>query len=80
MKQHALAILSQSNLNWPITKRMQESGQQGRSKYSVPTAKFLYHLIEESQKFSGGTRVLDQFWEQLGACDVRLKENSQSEL
>jgi hypothetical protein len=75
MERHALAVLEQSDLwNWPITRRLQESGEQG-GKFMTVTPKLLYILIIESQRFGG--RVLDQFWKQLGACDEKLRNNSQ---
>ena len=77
MDQHALAVLEQSDLwDWPITKRIKESGEQG-GKFRAITPRLLYLLIIESQKFSGG-KMLDQFWNQLGACDEQLRVNSQS--
>jgi hypothetical protein len=76
MDQHALAILSIEEIwNWPNTKRIQGSGSQG-GKFERITSKFLYYLILESQTFGGG--VLNQFWNQLGACHEKLKENSES--
>ncbi|KAF8432753.1 hypothetical protein L210DRAFT_2767593 [Boletus edulis BED1] len=73
MERHALAILEQNDLcNWRDTKQIQASGKQGGT-FRAITPKLLYYLIEESQKFGGD--VLDQFWEQLGACDDKLKEN-----
>ena len=76
MEQHALAILEQNNLwSWHDTKRIQASGKQG-DKFQVAAPKILYFLIVESQRFGG--QVLDHFWKQLGTCDEKLKENSQS--
>jgi hypothetical protein len=78
MEQHALAVLEQSDLwNWPNTRQIQESGGKG-CKFKAITRKLLYFLIVESQRFGG--KVLDQFWEQLGACDEKLHENSQSKV
>jgi hypothetical protein len=75
MEQHALAILKRNDLwNWHDTKRI-ESGIQG-GKFQIPTARLLYFLIVESQQFGG--QVLDHFWKQLGTCDEKLKDNSQS--
>jgi hypothetical protein len=77
MEQHALAILKRNDLwNWHDTKRIKPSGIQG-GKYVIPTAKLLYFLIVESQQFGG--EVLDHFWKQLGTCDEKLKDNSQSD-
>jgi hypothetical protein len=74
MEQHALAILGQQDWwDWPSTKRTIETG---KSNWEIDTTKLLYHLIVESQKFGG--KILNLFWEQLGNCDERLKENSQS--
>ena len=76
MDQHALAILEQNDLwSWRDTKRIQALGKQG-AKFQVATPKLLHFLIVESQRFGGG--VLDHFWEQLGTCDEKLRENSQS--
>ena len=76
MEQHALAVLEQSDIwNWPHTRRIQASGQQGE-RFKAITRKFLYFLIVESQRFGG--KVLGQFWKQLGACDEKLESNSQS--
>ena len=76
MEQHALAILEQNDLwSWRDTKRIQASGKQG-DKFQVTAPKLLYFLIVESQRFGG--QVLDHFWKQLGTCDEKLKENSQS--
>ena len=76
MEQHALAVLEQSDLwNWPKSRQIQESGEKG-GKFKVITHKLLYFLIVESQRFGG--KALDQFWQQLGACDEKLHENSQS--
>ncbi|KAH9979819.1 hypothetical protein BJV74DRAFT_887892 [Russula compacta] len=80
MDQHALAVLEQEGqqedqeklLNWSTTRRIPESGKQGGILASI-TPKLLYYLILESQKFGGG--VLDQFWDQLGSCNSKLKEN-----
>ncbi|KAH9979799.1 hypothetical protein BJV74DRAFT_887877 [Russula compacta] len=73
MDQHALAVLEQENLlNWPTTRRIPESGKQGGILASI-TPKLLYYLILESQRLGGG--VLDQFWNQLGSCNPKLKEN-----
>ncbi|KAF8133266.1 hypothetical protein EV363DRAFT_1397502 [Boletus edulis] len=70
MEQHALGILQNEDLlGW------NETGKQGGT-FRAITPKLLYYLIEESQKFGGD--VLDQFWEQLGACDDKLKENIES--
>jgi hypothetical protein len=76
MEQHALEILKRNDLwNWHDTKWIKTSGIPG-GKYEIPTAKFLHFLIVESQQFGGD--VLDHFWKQLGTCDEKLKENSQS--
>ena len=76
MEQHALAILEQNDLwNWRDTKQIQASGKLG-DKFQATTPKFLYFLIVESQRFGG--EVLNHFWEQLGTCDEKLKENSRS--
>jgi hypothetical protein len=76
MDQHALAILAiADSWNLPNTKRIQGPGSQG-GKFERITSKFLYYLILESQRFGGG--VLNQFWNQLGACHEKLKENSES--
>ncbi|KAF8553638.1 hypothetical protein OG21DRAFT_1523014 [Imleria badia] len=49
MAQHALAILDRVDLfKWPVTKRILEGEEQG-GQYEIPTAKFLYYLIVESQ-------------------------------
>jgi hypothetical protein len=77
MEQHALAILEENDLCWRDTKRIQASGKQS-DRFQVPTPKFLYCLIVESQRFGG--EVLDHFWKQLGTCDETLKENSQSKM
>jgi hypothetical protein len=76
MEQHALEILKRDNLwNWHDTARIETSGIPG-GKYEIPNAKLLYFLIVESQQLGGD--VLDHFWKQLGTCDEKLKENSQS--
>ncbi|KAG6379309.1 hypothetical protein JVT61DRAFT_11764 [Boletus reticuloceps] len=76
MEQHALGILRNEDLlDWDDTRRIQASGKQSGT-FRAITPKLLYYLIEESQKFGGD--VLDQFWEQLGACDDKLKENIES--
>ncbi|KAF8133264.1 hypothetical protein EV363DRAFT_50264 [Boletus edulis] len=76
MEKHALGILENEDLlDWDETRRIQESGKQSGT-FRAITPKLLYYLIEESQKFGGD--VLDQFWEQLGACDDKLKENIES--
>jgi hypothetical protein len=76
MEQHSLAILALTDSwNFPNTKQNQESGKQGGKLESV-TSKLLYNLILESEKLGG--EVLNQFWKQLGACDEKLRENSES--
>ncbi|KAF8133262.1 hypothetical protein EV363DRAFT_1162606 [Boletus edulis] len=76
MERHTLAILEQNDLcNWRDTKQIQASGKQGGT-FRAITPKLLYYLVEESQKFGGD--VLDQFWEQLGACGDKLKANIES--
>ena len=58
-------------------KQIQESGRQS-GKFEAGTSKLLCFLILESQKFGG--EVLSQFWKQLGECDEKLKENSESKI
>ncbi|KAF8548107.1 hypothetical protein OG21DRAFT_1607096 [Imleria badia] len=59
--------------NWSDTQQIQALGNQ-IGKFQVPTAKLLYFLIVESQRFGG--EVLDYFWKQLETCDENLKKNS----
>ena len=69
----ALEVLEDAkSWNWPIVKRIQQSGN--KDKALVPN--LLSCLIKESQAL-GGT-VLEQFWETVGKCDNKLKENSMS--
>ena len=69
----ALEVLEDAkSWNWPIVKRIQQSGNEGKA--LVPN--LLSCLIKESQAL-GGT-VLEQFWETVGKCDNKLKENSTS--
>ena len=75
MYDHALAVLLDANSwNWPITKRMQESGS-GKSAYKKVTAPLLYHLIVESHNLGGS--VLDQFWHELESCHPQLAQNGE---
>ena len=67
MDAFALEILEDAkSWSWPIVKRIQQS--------LLPN--LLSCLIKESQAL-GGT-VLDQFWETVGKCDDKLKDNSAS--
>ncbi|KAF8441024.1 hypothetical protein L210DRAFT_3645268 [Boletus edulis BED1] len=76
MEQHALGILQNEDLlGWDETRRIQASVKQGGT-FRAITPKLLYYLTKELQKFGGD--VLDQFWEQFGACDDKLKENTES--
>ena len=73
MDEFALEVLEDAkSWNWPIVKRIQQSGNKGKA--LVPN--LLSCLIKESQAL-GGT-VLEQFWEAVGKCDNKLKENSMS--
>jgi hypothetical protein len=73
MDAFALKVLEDAkSWNWPIVKHIQQSGNQGKA--LVPS--LLSCLIKESQAL-GGT-VLDQFWEAVGKCDDKLKDNSGS--
>jgi hypothetical protein len=69
---HNIDVCLRETRNWPIVKRIQQSGNQGKA--LVPS--LLSCLIKESQAL-GGT-VLDQFWEAVGKCDDKLKDNSGS--
>jgi len=72
MDAFALEVLEDAkSWNWPVVKRIQQ-GNQGKA--LVPS--LLSCLIKESQVL-GGT-VLDQFWEAIGKCDKKLKDNSAS--
>lgn len=75
MYDHALAVLQDArSWKWPVTKRLQESGSE-KSTYPGVTALFLYHLIIESHELGGS--VLDQFWYEVGQCDLQLAENGE---
>jgi len=73
MDAFALEVLEDAkSWNWPIVKCIQQSGKQGKA--LVPN--LLSCLIKESQAL-GGT-ILDQFWETVGKCNDKLKDNSAS--
>lgn len=76
MEKHALAILEQEYL-WYFedSRRIQQSGEQGGQFHAV-AYKLLYHLIDESEKLGG--KVLEMLWYELGTCNEKLSENSQS--
>ncbi|EDR03339.1 uncharacterized protein LACBIDRAFT_295301 [Laccaria bicolor S238N-H82] len=70
MDAFALEVLEDAkSWNWPIVKRIEQSGNQGKP--LLPN--LLSCLIKESQAL-GGT-VLEQFWETIGKCDNKLKDN-----
>jgi hypothetical protein len=72
MDNHALSVLADAeSWEWPVPvtgRILKTERQDGRYK-----AKLLSWLIKESQRL-GGT-ILDQFWEQIGECHFKLKEN-----
>jgi len=77
MQAHALQILNAAeSWEWPITLRIQKSGEQG-GKYKAMATRLLSYLITESQTLGGS--VLTQFWVQLGNCHPKLRENSKFE-
>ncbi|EDR03341.1 uncharacterized protein LACBIDRAFT_331683, partial [Laccaria bicolor S238N-H82] len=70
MDAFALEVLEDAkSWNWPIVKRIEQSGNQGKTL----VLNLLSCLIKESQAV-GGT-VLEQFWETIGKCDNKLKDN-----
>ena len=76
--EHALAILTAAeSWNWPVTSRIQASGETS-GKFKAITPKLLSGVITESQAL-GGT-LLDQFWVVVGQCHPRLAENGRSRL
>ncbi|KAF8330341.1 uncharacterized protein EI90DRAFT_3124374 [Cantharellus anzutake] len=73
MDGHALAVMEAvESWDWPLTYRIQASGDQG-SKFKSIIPKLLSGFIAESQAL-GGTLV-DHFWVVLGQCHPRLEEN-----
>jgi hypothetical protein len=75
MDNHALSVLADAeSWEWPVpvTRRILKTEMQG-GHYK---AKLLSCLIKESQRL-GGT-ILDQFWEQMRECRLKLKENGVS--
>jgi hypothetical protein len=76
MDKHALAVLAEAqSWDWPSTRRIQQSGEQG-GKYNVVTAKLLSCCIEESMAFPEST-LLTQFWLEVGKCEKKLQRNSE---
>lgn len=78
MEAHALAILDAAELwDWPLTHCIQASGSRS-GKLRAITPKLLSCFIHESQAL-GGTLV-DQFWDVVGRCHLKLAENSVSNI
>jgi len=76
MEAFALEVLDEAkSWNWRTVPRLQKSGKES-SNFKALAPEFISWLIRESVKL-GGT-VLDQFWETVGKCDNRLKDNSAS--
>jgi len=76
MEAFALEVLDDAkSWNWRSLRRLQQSGNQ-TGKFEAVSADFLYWLIKESQSLRG--TVLCQFWETVGNCDNRLKDNRAS--
>jgi hypothetical protein len=72
---HALAVLEAPELwRWAETHRIQAFGRE--DKFKAITPKLLSGFIAESQKL-GGT-LLEKFWDNLGNCHPKLKDNSWS--
>lgn len=72
---HALAVLEAAGWNWPDASRIQASGKFS-GKFKAITPIFLSTLIVGSQDL-GGT-LLDQFWDVIRMCHIKLVENGRS--
>jgi hypothetical protein len=78
MDNHAQSVLADAECwQWMVARRILKTKKQG-GHYEAIILKLLSWLIKESQRF-GGT-ILDQFWEHVRECHLKLKESGVSKL